>query len=133
MESARRECFIFAGLVPFLTSDLKRPWASQVVCTDASPESFGICEAEIPLERVEAIGRWQERWRYKRSSPDSWKPRERAGALDPLKDFSTVSEVDFLEETASYESNGEVPEVPHDLLVPSKWSIGILGKRKHKH
>ena len=132
MKSARQECFIFAVLVPLLTSDLKLPWASQVVCTDAYPEGFGICEAELSLERVKATGRRQERWRYKRSSPDSWKPQERAGALDFLKDFSTVSG-GSVQENASYEFDGEFPEVPHDVLVPGRWSLGILGKWKHKH
>lgn len=78
----RRECFLFAGIVPMLFSSLRRPWSDVVTCTDASPDGYGICQTTLPNETVNNIGRWQERWRYKRLPPSEWAPRRRALGLD---------------------------------------------------
>ena len=46
-ECARRECRIFAGLLPLLVCNMKALWSTTITCTDASPSGFGICEREL--------------------------------------------------------------------------------------
>ena len=75
---------------PMLVSDLRLPWSQVVTVTDASPGGFGICEREFAAEEVERVGRWQERWRYKRTPIEDWAPRRRA-LDDPLIDPVTAA------------------------------------------
>ena len=84
------KCLTFAGLVPLLFSDVRRKWSDQLLCTDASPDGFGICERVLDERTISDIGRWNERWRYKRLAPEDWAPRRRALGVDPFSDASTV-------------------------------------------
>ena len=60
------ECFVFAGIIPLLFADLRRDWSDEVHCTDASPDGFGVCSTFASVDEVQNVGRWNERWRYKR-------------------------------------------------------------------
>lgn len=51
-------------------------------CTDASPYGLGICEHAVQNAKAESLGRWNERWRYKRLGPSEWAPRRRALSRD---------------------------------------------------
>ena len=130
----RMECNIFIGILPLLVSDIRRPWSSTISCTDASPAGWGIVERQIGDSVVQSIGKWQERWRFRRLDPSEWKPRGRALGLDPFRDIRTVvgtkSDLDDLD---NYVANNDFPEVPHCILNPSHWKTVSMGKWKHSN
>ena len=82
--SAKRECKIFIGILPLLVGDMRKEWNEVVTCSDASPDGYGICETAMDCDQVQSIGKWHERWRYKRTPPEEWKPRDRALNFDPF-------------------------------------------------
>ena len=131
--SEQRECLIFAGIVPLLVGDMRREWSSTVTChcTDASPQGFGICERELDHDAVVGLGRWQERWRFKRLPPESWKPRERALGLDPFRDVDIAIARGVGENCStldSYVQDDSFPKVRRDVMGPSKWPTVKLGR-----
>ena len=125
----RREVEIFVWLLPLLYGDLRRPWSEKVFCSDASPEGFGVCQTELPLEQVQSIGRWQEKWRFRHLDPSEWRPRQRASGLDVIRDVDSVR-AGCCEESPEdlYSYNGNFPEVPQDILQPERWSTQLMGK-----
>ena len=54
-------------------------------------------ERRLETSAIQDIGRWSERWRYKRLPPSEWGPRRRAlgPSLGPLYDPSTVGVEDW--------------------------------------
>ena len=62
----RQECLVFAGLIPLLFADLRKQWSNTLFCTDASPDGYGVCCREVERSTAESLGRWNERWRFKR-------------------------------------------------------------------
>ena len=92
--SCRQECMVVVGILPLIISNIARPWSPRMVTTDASPTGWGICSSLLDPELVATHGRWNERWRFRRLSPDEWAPRKRALALheavDPFHDLNTV-------------------------------------------
>ena len=131
-ESAIRECRTFVGILPLLISDMRRPWSNTVFCSDASPEGYGITERNLDVSTIDQIGLWQERWRYKRTPPDQWRPRERALQLDPFSDINTAKVSDILfEEGDCYTRNEEFEEIPHSILNPQDWRVAKFGKWQH--
>ena len=128
----RRECLIFSGILPLLVADLRRPWTTTVTATDASPEGWGVCEREADLQQVQAIGKWQERWRFRRLDPSEWKPRERAVGGNPFTDAHTVKgSLDMVDELDQYTVNVGFPEVPQSFLDKDCWSTVSMGRWKH--
>lgn len=125
----RREVEIFIGLIPLLVGDLKRPWSTGLLCSDASPNGYGICERFLPSSDVEQLGRWQDRWRYRHLDPAEWQPRQRAAGRDVLGDISTARAfpVEYTVEDY-YAYNNFFPEVPSDVLDPSMWHTQLMGK-----
>ncbi len=131
--SAIRECKIFSGVIPLLVADMRRPWSSEVFCSDASPDGYGICERSLGEQDVSNIGLWQERWRYKRSTPEDWCPRERFFRYDPLSDLrSARADPEAMEQTDLYVRNEEFEEVPKDILSPDGWKVVLRGKWVHR-
>eukprot|EP00435_Cladocopium_sp_Y103_P055837 s653_g18.t1 len=128
----RRECQIFSGILPLLVADLRRPWSSCVTATDGSPAGWGICERELPVQHVQAVGRWQERWRFRRLAPSEWKPRERTVKRDPFSDpLTSRGNLGNLDESDMYTVNEGFPEVPLWLLDEREWVTVSMGKWKH--
>ena len=126
----REECLNFAGIIPLLFADIRRHWSSTILCTDASPSGYGICEREVSAECVSDLGRWNERWRFKRLPPSEWAPRRRAMGLDPFSDPFTVVQAESVEQVETFEHNSCFPEVPPKLLNPSSWRTVLMGKWK---
>lgn len=130
--SESSECKTFAGILPLLYADLKKKWSSTITCSDASPEGFGICEMESDVATARALGKWQERWRFRRLAPEEWKPRQRGSGRDPFGDVRTargnLADIDDLD---SYIENEAFPEVPGELLNPERWKTVSMGKWKH--
>ena len=131
--SAKREFEIFSGLLPMLVSDLRLPWSQVVTVTDASPEGFGICQKEFDEAAVEHVGRWQERWRYKRTPIDEWAPRRRALG-DPLIDPVTAARnPEAFEQSDCYMPNEDFQEVPVSMLDPQGYQVILSGRWTPKH
>ena len=123
------ECKIFAGIVPLLTSDLRRPFSSTVTASDASPTGWGLCERELHVDDVACHARWQERWRFRRLDPCEWRPRERALNWDPFVDSRTVrGGLDTFEDLDQYVENEIFPEIPHSILEAKDWATVGMGK-----
>lgn len=125
----REECLTFAGLIPLLYADIRRGWCQTVQCTDASPDGFGICETTLSSTEVESMGRWCERWRYRRLPPEDWAPRRRALARDPFSDpFTVLGWQEGDEEQHHFVENDNFPEIPLEYLAPERWKTALMGK-----
>ena len=123
------ECKIFIGILPLLVANLRRQWADVITATDASPEGWGICERDCDCSFVAQMGRWHERWRYKRLDVADWKPRERAFARNVFSDLQTVGlPFDPGDDYDNYVMDEEFPEIPFSVLKPSFWTTVGLGK-----
>ena len=102
---------------------------------DASEDGFGVCTRDLGEAEVEQIGRWNDRWRYRRLPPDQWAPRSRAlSRLDSLYDIVSVrgSPVDHDElfERDQWTVDDAFPEVPlsvsgcKNTLIPFEgWDV----------
>ena len=126
------ECWNFVGLAPLLIADIRREWSEFITCTDASPFGFGICEQHSNSTVVRRHARWNERWRFRRLPASQWKPRERSEGWDTLNDVRTVvggTELD--DDLDNYVADDDFPEIPDDLLLPSKWYTVKMGKWKY--
>ena len=124
-----QECKNFVGLIPLLFTSLRRHWSPIVTCTDASPDGYGVVESVLEPKDVSSLGRWHEKWRFKRLPPEDWNPRRRALGIDVISDPVSVvgvSEEDRLVE--QYVVDDTFPEVSHHFLHPSKWETKLMGK-----
>ena len=121
-KSAARECRILAGIIPLLIGDLHKPWATRLVCTDASPQGFGIAEKDVDENQAAQLGQWNERWRYKRLPPELWRHRDRALGLDVFNDIETACRPTPEDENAhEFVEAEDFPDVDFDTLDPSTW------------
>ena len=128
-KSEREECLIFSGLIPLLFADLRKQWSETVHCTDASPDGYGVCTRSLDAKHVESMGRWNERWRFRRLEPDEWGPRRRALGLDPFSDGDTVLGTGAMfDEIDEMGTNENFPEIPFEVTHPSHWKTVLMGK-----
>jgi len=127
-KSARYECWIMSALTMLLGSDLSRPWSETVTCSDASPWGLGVCEKSVPCDKVAEMGRWQERWRFKRLEPNEWAPRRRAlGELDEITDPRTVHNT-LITDDCDWKFRVGFPEVPEEECRAEDWKTVYAGK-----
>lgn len=132
-KSEREECLTFSGLIPLLFADLRREWSETVHCTDASPDGYGVCTRSLDAKLVESMGRWNERWRFRRLDPDQWGPRRRALGVDPFSDVSAVlGSGSCFDELDEMETNVDFPEIPREVTQPSYWKTVLMGKWRHE-
>ncbi|CAE7448154.1 unnamed protein product, partial [Symbiodinium necroappetens] len=122
------ECEIFIGLVPLLVGDIRKEWSETVTVTDASPMGYGVCESRLPYSEVQQMGRWNERWRFRRLPPEEWKPRQRATGLSPIFDLCTAGAGYEFNEFDQFEPNQDFPEIPHKVCKASRWRTVMMGK-----
>lgn len=86
--SAAFECYVIAGILPVLVADYKRPWSTEIIATDASETVMGAAGKSFAPEEVAELGRWSEKWRFKRLPPEEWQPRNRGLASRlPCRNF----------------------------------------------
>ena len=95
--------------------------------TDASPDGFGACESLMPKALVRSMGRWNERWRFRRLPPDEWRPRQRAAGC-PFTDIASLLQGDESDLFGEFEANVDFPEVPSGICNPSNWKTVLMGK-----
>ena len=63
--SVRQELAAFKAVLPLMVADWKLPWNNLVLCSDSSMNGFGCSHSFWSLEDVMAVGRVQERSRYR--------------------------------------------------------------------
>ena len=125
----QNECTVFIGILPLLVANLRIPWSNVLTATDASPEGWGICERECDSDVVAQMGRWHERWRYKRLDVADWKPRERAFARHVFADLQTAGlPFDRDDDIDNYVMDEEFPEIPFSVFQPHIWTTVGMGK-----
>eukprot|EP00929_Paragymnodinium_shiwhaense_P052284 TRINITY_DN261_c0_g1_i1.p1 TRINITY_DN261_c0_g1~~TRINITY_DN261_c0_g1_i1.p1 ORF type:complete len:1369 (+),score=112.09 TRINITY_DN261_c0_g1_i1:1521-5627(+) len=71
--SVRRELEAFRGLLPLLWVNLRAPWSSRVVCTDASPWGYGCVQMRADEGAVKTAGRCCDRWQFSRQQEHSFR------------------------------------------------------------
>ena len=76
--SVRYECISMSNIVMHLRANWSRPWSDIATCSDASPNGIGVGERVASVTQIASIGRWNEKWRFKRLDPHEWCPRSRA-------------------------------------------------------
>ena len=115
--SAAYEVTIMIGLLPLIVSDMSAPWSPTLTATDASSTGYGVCTRDVAHEQAAELGRWSERWRYRRLDPSEWCPRKRTvEPLDVLADPRTI--FPHLRDDTSFREREGFPEVPADLMRP---------------
>ena len=80
--SAAYEVTTMIGLLPLIVSDMFAPWSRILTATDASSTGYGVCERDVTHEQAAELGRWSERWRYRRFDPSERCPRKMT--VEPL-------------------------------------------------
>ena len=87
-----------------------------------------------PERAVQAMGAWNERWRYKQLLCEDWKPRTRALGRDPLTDPLTLLGVDPQSKMFEYiDRNHGFPEVPEEVTEFDRWNTVLMGQWREKH
>ena len=137
--SVASELRAFAGLMPLLRSEWRRPWSSVVNVSDASEEGFGVCSSIWSPETVGEVGRVHERERFRRSG--SHNARESAlTSAGFVKNEATgkwraglVEDEDYLA-SSGWALNDSFPEVPKDCLDSGSWTTVRQGAwKRHEH
>ena len=129
------------ALIPLYTARWTLPWCPYVNCSDATLNGYAVQESVWPVERVEELGTWSERWRFRLGA--GLAPRQRAFVRgDPSE--STEFDPDTLLRTSTAEKasadvagmmdaftlNPDFPEVPKRYLDEATWSL-IQARRYH--
>ena len=123
------ECWVFIGIIPMLIGDMRREWSDTITATDASPSGFGVCERCTTTGAAHELGKWSERWRFRRLPPEMWAPRKRATGKDVFTDLSTVvGDSEVWDDVLNYTHNEDFPEVDSALLQPGDWHTVKMGK-----
>lgn len=124
-----REVKIFVGLIPLLYGDLRKSWCEHVLCTDASPFGYGVCQRDLEVQHVKQIGQWQDKWRFRHLDPSEWRPRQRSQGPSVLTDWrSVLGELEPQDIEDLYAYNEYFPEVPTDWTDAEHWSTQMMGR-----
>ena len=123
-KSVAEEVEIFRALMPLGVADFKASWDQTVLCTDACLSGFAVMGRTLDPGAVGAIGRHDERWRFRRQDGAVVAPRERA--LDSTRVFddprTVLPDVDG-EVFGDVEMVENFPEVPREILETSCWNL----------
>ena len=107
-----------------MVADLHAQWDPSVTCSDACTYGIGVCQRQLPADIVGAVGRCNERWRYK--TQNSIAARQHAVSLSSA-DHVTVDE-------SSLQHIRTFDEVPHEWMDINAWSVlhvGTVSKSEH--
>lgn len=83
--SVAKELELFRVLMPLATTNFFSEWDPNMLCTDACLSGYAVMESNHGWEASAAVGRFDERWRFRRS--DGSKAAPRAEALEGLDVF----------------------------------------------
>lgn len=119
---ARSELRQASALLPLLVADLFSSWDPSVICFDASPIAYAVCETDRTIGDVRSLGRTAERWRFR--SSEHMKARQAALALPERLDHRSDP---ALGPTA-------FGEVPREFLDPTDYRHLFTGRiRRDEH
>ncbi|CAE8737419.1 unnamed protein product [Polarella glacialis] len=107
---------VIAGLLPILSANLRRPWSATVTATDASEGGQGIVQRQLDLEAVASMGRWGEKWRFRRLPPHEWQPRSRGLATHLHGGSLAAADIANVDHIMSWD----------DLLRPTEQAVKYL-------
>lgn len=83
-------------------------------------------------ERRHRLGRWTERWRFRRLALDQWPPRSRALCVDPLVSFVGVDPLSgAVPPTSVFEEVSGPPEVDPLFVRQQDWRVIFRGTWRH--
>ena len=122
--SVAKELSLFRNLMPLATGDIKSPWDTRVMCTDASLSGSAVLETQLSSMEASSIGRWDERWRFRREDGAQVAPRE--VALDSsmvFEDVSTVLPLVDGEVFGDLEVDVNFPDAPPYFLQQDRWHL----------
>eukprot|EP00959_Pyramimonas_sp_CCMP1952_P356922 7473823-Pyramimonas_sp.AAC.1 len=133
--SCRYEAWVMADVSLLLSARLDRPWSPVVTASDAANRGMAVCEAIFPVSAVASVGRWRERWRYRRLNPDEWAPRRRALAQEfaEIEDPLTVTACSPSPSGPGWALHQGFPEVPRELATTGYRTIYAGPLRYQEH
>lgn len=74
-----------AGLLPLIRSRMRGERSGTIWAVDACESGFAVSRKVAGAQAARDIGRWGERWRYRHTLVEEWRPRDRTlGLLDAL-------------------------------------------------
>ncbi|CAJ1446249.1 unnamed protein product, partial [Effrenium voratum] len=121
-KSVAWELRLFRSLMPLGTADMFSTWDGEPLCTDACLSGYAVMEGDFDAAASAAIGRQDERWRFKLDGGQRRAPRAVALAgADPLHDPNTVLPVVDGRVEQILVADDTVPEVPPHFLTATKW------------
>ena len=119
----RYEMWMAASLLPLASANLFANWFPRVACIDAAPNGMGGCFKTLAPEWCEEVGKWEERWRYRRLNPAEWCPRRPSlRELDVVTDPRIVAFLEDVSPDTDLVSREGFPEVPERLLTADDWT-----------
>ena len=122
--SVAEEMRVFRSLMHLAVGDFKAPWDPLVMCTDASLSGYAVLEQQAGAMQSSAIGRWDERWRFRREDGSRVAPREVAlESKDVFTDVATVLPLVDGEVFGDIEIDVDFPDVPSQTLQPHLWRL----------
>ncbi|CAK0837412.1 unnamed protein product [Prorocentrum cordatum] len=130
--SVQYEFWLMAAVLPVLSSDMSLGWAGEVWATDACKSGYGACKRILSSREVGDIGRWNERWRFRRLQPSEWAPRARAlGEFDAVVDPRTVDPDGSVPADRRWIEREGFPEVPFEVCQKGHWKTVYAGRFRY--
>lgn len=130
-DSCRYEAWIMSAICMHLQTSLDAPWSQTCRASDASGSGMGVRAASFSEDAVADVGKWREKWRFKRLSPTEWAPRKSAlDELDELTDPRTVVGAPARLED-QWDLHEGFPEVPKSMCDPGQWTALFAGRFKY--
>ena len=121
-KSVRKELQTWEALSPLIVQDLCSSWSTDLIAVDASEWGLGAVMREAKLEEVRALGRFNERWRFKNDVSSN------ARVFAYLEDEkSRLATEDGEENTNLVPCNPDFSAVPFDI-INHDWQV--VGRRR---
>ena len=123
-KSVAYELELFRVLMPVALGDFRSRWDSEMLCTDACLSGYAVMSSSHDAEVTRRVGRWDERWRFRRTDGARVAPREvlhdTSGVFeDPL----TVKPLVEGEVFGDVEIDPLFPDVPQSLMDREHWHL----------
>ena len=124
-KSAVSEARVIASLLCICFANLKRPWCSEISCSDASLSGIAVCSRRVDPTTVKEIAQQRENWRFKRR--DFTAPRVSADVdatakVDPFSDVCAVKPIHVLSPDP-FMIDESFCEVPDALMDEAEWQV----------
>lgn len=74
-KSVASEMELFRVLMPIAVGDFSTPWGQHMLCSDACLSGYAVMESNLLSQASASVGRWDERWRFRRTDGARVAPR----------------------------------------------------------